>query len=109
MHLNQKGSPREAGIAHILLIIFLLTAIGIGVYLVQKEGFLKFKSRAYTSEVLEGLELLDADGKALECDQSTTPPTCYTQTLNIQVRVKDQNAFTSKDAFQQNTEDNPSE
>lgn len=34
-------------------------------------------------------EIQDESGNTVNCDNSTNPPTCYTRTTNVKVRVKD--------------------
>lgn len=93
----QKASPFEAGIAHILLIIVLLIGLVGGVYLVQRSELFKTKSKATASEILEAVEIRDANGNPLQCDTSTDPnlPTCTTTTKDISVTVKKSDALRS--------------
>lgn len=38
---------------------------------------------------VNAFEIQDENGNAVNCDNSTNPPTCFTRTSNIKVRVKD--------------------
>ncbi len=85
----QKGS--QAGFVQVLFILLLLAGIGIALYLVQNPQILK--SRASGGSFINAFEFKDKDGNLIKCDSSTTPPTCTTKSLDIQVRVKDVNAL----------------
>lgn len=85
---------KEKGVIHIGLIILLLIGIAVGVYLVQNKGFFKFNSKANTSEIIQALDLRDADNNPLQCDESVSPPVCYTSSLDIKLRVKNKGALT---------------
>lgn len=93
--MNQKG------VVHILPIIIILMGIVAGVYFIQKEGFFLFKPKASGgAEIIEALELTDANGNKLECDTSVNPPTCFTSTLDVNVKVKDKDAITTQNSIE---------
>lgn len=86
--MNQKGSPREAGvIAHIILIIILAVGLIAGVYLVQHPQI--FKPKASSNPIIDALEMKDSDGKDINCDASANPPLCETSSRDITVKIKD--------------------
>lgn len=69
----------------LIILLIILIAIPAGAYLIQKQQILK--SRAGTNRV-DAFELKDASGNTINCDTSTTPPTCTTNSLDFTVRVK---------------------
>ncbi len=69
--------------------IILLIAIPVTIYLVSHQQILK--SKAVQSPVIDAFEFKDSSGNVLNCDGSTNPPTCTTQTNNIVIKVKDLN------------------
>lgn len=81
----------QAGFIQILFILLLLIGMGIALYLVQNPQILK--SRASGASFVNAFEFKDKDGNLISCDSSTTPPTCTTKTLEINVRIKDVNAL----------------
>lgn len=85
---------KQKGVAHIALIIILLTGIVVGVYLIKQKGFFTFRSKAEQPEILNALELTDQDGNPLECNGAVTPITCTTSTLYIKVKMKNKSALT---------------
>lgn len=63
---------REAGVIGIIQLLLIIVGIVAGVYLVQKEGFQIFKSKASAKniEILSGDCVKDKDGnKILTCEQ----------------------------------------
>lgn len=91
--MNQKGSPREAGvIAHILLIVILAIGIVAGLYLVQHPQILRPKAGG-GSPIIPALEMKDNNGKEINCDSSANPPLCETSTQDITIKIKDINAL----------------
>lgn len=83
--LNQKG------VVHILTVLLLIVGISIGVYMVQKQQI--FKSKAASAPIVEALEIKDSEGKIVNCDSNTNPPTCNISNPNISIKIKDPNAL----------------
>lgn len=71
----------------IIVILVLVVGVGVGVYLVQKQQTIK--SKASAGSFVNAFEIKDKDGNVINCDSSTSPPTCTTKTLDITVKVKD--------------------
>lgn len=69
--------------------VLLIAAIAGTVYLVQRQQ--RLKSKASGSNFVNAFELRDNNGNLINCDTSTTPPTCTTSTLDIKVKVKPEN------------------
>src|SRR6185369_1140339 len=95
MKADYKSMYRnQSGIAHILLILFLLVSIAIGIFLVTSKNPFQTKSKASSSEVLDAFEFTDKDGNKLNCFVDTdNQPTCDTPTLDINVAVKNKDAL----------------
>lgn len=89
----------QSGIVHILPLILILIGIIAGVYLIQKNEMLTYKSNASQSEICSALSITDRNGKDLECDCGQTPPVCKTKSLDINIRVKDKTGLTSNEAL----------
>lgn len=83
-NINTLSKKQIIGIVGVVL---LMVGLGISVYLIQKQQI--FKSRASGGNYINAFEIKDANGNIIQCDGSTTPPTCTTNTLDIKVRVKD--------------------
>ncbi len=71
----------------IVVVFVLLIGLGVGVYLVQRQQTIK--SKASAGSFVNAFEIKDKDGNLIQCDSSTNPPTCTTQTLDVTVKVKD--------------------
>lgn len=89
---------KQKGIVHIGLIVLLLIGIGAGVFLIKRNQSAVFKSSAYQSEILGALDIRDADGNPLNCNESVSPPVCEVSTLDIKIRVKNREALTPSGA-----------
>lgn len=88
--IYSKYMNKQSGIAHIILILFLLVGLVIGVIFVQKQNIFQTKSKASNPVALEAFEYRDANGKLLECTASNNPeeaPTCITPTQDITIKV----------------------
>lgn len=80
----------EKGVVHIfggLAVLLLIAGIIVGVYLVQKQQL--FKSKASSAPIIDALEIKDNNGKIINCDSNTNPPTCEISDPNITIRLKD--------------------
>lgn len=84
---NMTGLGRQT--IGIIVIGMLIVGIGVGVYLVQRQQIIK--SKASAGNFVNAFEIKDKNGNTIQCDSSTNPPTCSTNTLDISVRVKDLN------------------
>lgn len=71
----------------VVVVFVLLIGLGVGVYLVQRQQTMK--SKASAGSFVNAFEIKDKDGNLIQCDSSTSPPTCITQTLDVTVKVKD--------------------
>ncbi|MDO8569985.1 MAG: hypothetical protein Q7R97_00170 [Candidatus Daviesbacteria bacterium] len=74
----------------IVVIIAILIAVAVGVYLVQKQQSLK--SKASSTNFINAFEMTNTSGgPTLACSMSATPGVaeCNTNSLNVNVRVKD--------------------
>jgi hypothetical protein len=76
------------------VMLVLIIAIPLSVFLVQNTKV--FKGQAYQDEILEALEFKDSNGNIINCDASTNPPTCTTQTPDITVTIKNPDALIPK-------------
>lgn len=80
---------REKGvIAHLLLILILAAGLVVGVYLVQHPQIFRPKASG-ESLIIQALDMKDSEGKDLNCDHSTDPPTCETPTQDITIKIRD--------------------
>ena len=71
-----------------IIVVFVLVAgLAVGVYLVQRQQTIK--SKASAGSFVNALEINDQDGKPIQCDSTTNPPTCTTGTLDVTVKMKD--------------------
>ena len=75
-------------ILSLTILLVILLSIPVGAYLIQRQQILK--SRA-TTTALDAFELKDVQGNLINCDSSTNPPTCTTNSLDFTVRVRDLN------------------
>ncbi len=82
--MNQKG------IVHLILILILVAGLIAGLYLVQNTQI--FKPKASNTWV-NAFEIKDANGNVINCDASTSPPTCETSTEEVEIKVKDLDAL----------------
>lgn len=73
----------------IAVIILFTVGIGIGVYLVRQQQTIKSRASGGAGNFVNAFEIKDQNGNIINCDASTNPPTCTTNTLDITVRVKD--------------------
>jgi hypothetical protein len=73
-------------IFQLVIMLLLIIAIPLSIILVQNTQV--FKSRAYSSPILDALEFKDANDNIINCDASVSPPTCTTQTPDITVTIK---------------------
>ena len=71
----------------IIVVFVLIIGVGVGVYLVQRQQTIK--SKASAGSFVNALEINDQDGKPIQCDSTTNPPTCTTGTLDVTVKMKD--------------------
>lgn len=83
------GLSKKQIIGAIALLV-LIVGVGVGVYLVQTQQILKSKA---SSNFVNAFEFKDKDGNIIQCDGNTSPPTCTTKSLDIQVKVKDVNSL----------------
>lgn len=80
---------KEKGIiAQIVLIIILAAGLIVGVYLVQHPQIFRPKASG-ESLIIQALDMKDSNGKDINCDNSTNPPTCETETSDITIKIKD--------------------
>lgn len=79
----------QVSIVKLLLTILLLVGIGIGVYLVQFQQIFKPKAAVNASQAFE---IKDDQGNIINC----TGNTCYTNSFDVTVRVKDLTPFLSE-------------
>lgn len=75
------------------IIIFFVLVFGLvlTVILIQRQQTLK--SRAAQTWV-NAFEIKDSQGNTILCDSTTTPPTCHTESLDINIKVKDLKSLT---------------
>lgn len=73
---------------NILITLILLIGIAVGVILVQRQQILR--SRADV-DIQNAFEIRDNEGNSLECADNT----CLTESLDIQIKIKDLNSLIS--------------
>lgn len=86
--MDTSTISRKQIIGIVILVLFTI-GIGVGVYLVKQQQTLKSHASVGAGDFIKAFEIKDKDGNIINCDASTNPPTCTTNTLDIQVRVKD--------------------
>lgn len=72
------------------LAILLIIGVGIvaGLYLVQHPQVFRPKAGG-GSPIIPALDMKDSNGKNIECDSSTNPTICETDTQDITIKIKD--------------------
>ena len=65
-------------------VVVLIVGLAVGIYLVQKTQI--FKPRAAGS-IIQAFDITDTNGKKLDCNGSTDPPTCTTSTLDVNIKL----------------------
>lgn len=77
----------ERGVTHIFVILFILLAIGAGLYLVSRPQV--FKSQADDSYAwLNDYVITDQYGNVINCDTTKNPPVCLTHSDWISFTIK---------------------
>ena len=72
----------------LIVIILIIIAIPVGIYLVQRTQVFKPRADTQPGSWAQAFEFKDGNGKPINCDYSTDPPVCTTDTSDINVRVK---------------------
>lgn len=88
MKNNLISSEQKGVIAHIILIIVLAVGLVAGLYLVQHPQIFRPKAGG-GSTIIQALDMKDSNGRNINCDSSTSPPTCETETQDITIKIKD--------------------
>jgi len=88
------GKLNKKQLIQLAIMLVLIIAIPLTVFLVQNTQI--FKGRAYQDEIFEALEFKDGSGNIINCDATTNPPTCTTQSPDITITIKNLDVLIQK-------------
>lgn len=80
----------------IAIVVILIIGLAVGVFLVQRTQIFKPRADVGAIDLTKAFKITNDQGVELRCEpaQGSTPVTCTTDTLNVQISVKDLNELT---------------